>query len=81
MSNVYGLAIDNLAAFELVLPSGTVTNVTPSNDDLWFAVRVGDPDSVHPSLVSETIRFQGGGNNFVRYFLARFIKQVFTIID
>ncbi len=77
MSNVYGLAIDNLAAFELVLPSGTVTNVTPSNDDLWFAVRVGNSNSIHPLLKSETICFQGGGNNFVRYFLARFIKRSF----
>jgi len=77
MSNVYGLAIDNLLAFELVLPNGTVKKVTPSNHDLWFAVRVGDSKSMHPLLKSETICFQGGGNNFVRHFVARFIKRGF----
>ncbi|KAF8263464.1 FAD-binding domain-containing protein [Lactarius quietus] len=41
MSNQYGLTIDNMAAFELVLPNGTVTNVTESNEDLWFALRGG----------------------------------------
>ena len=37
----YGLTIDNIAAFELVLPNGTVTTVTSDNDDLWFALRGG----------------------------------------
>jgi hypothetical protein len=42
MSNQYGLSIDNMAAYELVLPNGTITNVTESNEDLWFALRVSD---------------------------------------
>ena len=68
MSNQYGLSIDNMAAFELVLPNGTITNVTQSNEDLWFALRVSD-------LISDRRRFaeiiypQGGGNNFVRRLL------------
>ncbi|KAH9033339.1 FAD-binding domain-containing protein [Lactarius pseudohatsudake] len=37
----YGLAIDNVIAFELVLPNGTVTTVTEANHDLWFALRGG----------------------------------------
>ncbi|KAF8263463.1 FAD-binding domain-containing protein [Lactarius quietus] len=41
MSNQYGLTIDNMAAYELVLPNGTVTDVTESNEDLWFALRGG----------------------------------------
>ncbi|KAI9437994.1 FAD-binding domain-containing protein [Lactarius indigo] len=41
MSNQYGLSIDNMARFELVLPNGTITNVTQSNKDLWFALRGG----------------------------------------
>lgn len=46
MSNEYGLAIDNVVAYELVLPNGTVTTVTAANEDLWFALRVsGDNDS------------------------------------
>jgi hypothetical protein len=42
MSNEYGLSIDNMAGYELVLPNGTITNVTSSNKDLWFALRVSD---------------------------------------
>jgi FAD/FMN-containing dehydrogenase len=42
MSNQYGLTIDNMAAFELVLPNGTITTVTESSEDLWFALRVSD---------------------------------------
>ncbi|KZV63916.1 FAD-binding domain-containing protein [Peniophora sp. CONT] len=34
----YGLAIDNIASYELVLPNGTVTTVLPG-DDLFFALR------------------------------------------
>ncbi|KAH9054948.1 FAD-binding domain-containing protein [Lactarius vividus] len=41
MSNQYGLTIDNMAGYELVLPNGTITNVTQSNTDLWFALRGG----------------------------------------
>ncbi|KAI0260041.1 FAD-binding domain-containing protein [Gloeopeniophorella convolvens] len=41
MSNQYGLAIDNIEAFELVFPNGTTTSVTSENADLWFALRGG----------------------------------------
>ncbi|KAH9054946.1 FAD dependent oxidoreductase [Lactarius vividus] len=41
MSNQYGLSIDNMERYELVLPNGTITNVTQSNKDLWFALRGG----------------------------------------
>lgn len=37
----YGLTIDNIAAYELVLPNGTVTTVTEQDEDLWFALRGG----------------------------------------
>lgn len=33
--------MDNIAAFELVLPNGTVTTVTEEDEDLWFALRGG----------------------------------------
>ena len=36
----YGLAIDNVAGYELVLPNGTIKNVTPEDEDLWFGLRV-----------------------------------------
>ena len=39
-TNQYGLTIDTVTAFELVLPNGTVKKVTEKDDDLWFALRV-----------------------------------------
>ena len=36
----YGLTLDNVAGYELVLPNGTVKNVTPKDKDLWFGLRV-----------------------------------------
>ncbi|KAG0696311.1 FAD-binding domain-containing protein [Suillus ampliporus] len=40
LTNQYGLAIDNVAAYELVLPNGTVTTIASSNDpDLFFGLR------------------------------------------
>ncbi|KAI0296943.1 hypothetical protein B0F90DRAFT_1743576 [Multifurca ochricompacta] len=41
MSSQYGLTVDNMAGYELVLPNGTITNVTSKNEDLWFALRGG----------------------------------------
>ena len=39
-SSEYGLAVDNIAGYELVLPNGTVTYVTSKDKDLWFGLRV-----------------------------------------
>jgi len=39
-SSQYGLAIDNLAGYELVLPNGTIKQVTQKDEDLWFGLRV-----------------------------------------
>lgn len=40
-TNQYGLAIDTVQAFELVLPNGTMTTVTSnSNADLFFGLKV-----------------------------------------
>jgi FAD/FMN-containing dehydrogenase len=36
----YGLSVDNIAGYELVLPNGTIINVTSKDDDLWFGLRV-----------------------------------------
>ncbi|KZV76890.1 FAD-binding domain-containing protein [Peniophora sp. CONT] len=35
----YGLAMDNVAAFDIVLPNGTEKHVTAADKDLWFALR------------------------------------------
>jgi hypothetical protein len=74
MSNQYGLTIDNLVAYELVLPNGTITAVTESDEDLWFALRVSDLILVRKRF-AETMNFQGGGNNFVCHFLARLVDK------
>ena len=39
-TNQYGLTIDTVTAFELVLPSGKVVKVTEKDEDLWFALKV-----------------------------------------
>ncbi|KAI0260050.1 FAD dependent oxidoreductase [Gloeopeniophorella convolvens] len=41
LTNQYGLAIDNIEAFELVFPNGTTTSVTSENTDLWYGLRGG----------------------------------------
>ncbi|KAI0317688.1 FAD dependent oxidoreductase [Amylostereum chailletii] len=40
-TNQYGLSLDNVAAYELVLPNGVVTSITNTSGDLWFALRGG----------------------------------------
>ena len=32
--------VDNVVGYELVLPNGTVTNVSSNDKDLWFGLRV-----------------------------------------
>ncbi|KDN42352.1 hypothetical protein RSAG8_06843, partial [Rhizoctonia solani AG-8 WAC10335] len=42
LSNQYGLTIDTVTAFELVLPNGTITTVTETlNADLFFSLKGG----------------------------------------
>ena len=36
----YGLTVDNVAGFELVLPNGTITSVASKDEELWFGLRV-----------------------------------------
>ncbi len=40
LSNQYGLTVDNIEAFELVLPNGTVTTVDSGTPDLFFSLKV-----------------------------------------
>ncbi|KAI9451166.1 FAD-binding domain-containing protein [Lactarius psammicola] len=40
-TNQYGLAVDNVVAYELVLPDGRVTVVTEQDEDIWFALKGG----------------------------------------
>ncbi|KAF8273424.1 hypothetical protein EI94DRAFT_1795193 [Lactarius quietus] len=41
LSSQYGLTIDNIAGYELVLPNGTIKTVTSQDEDLWFGLRGG----------------------------------------
>jgi hypothetical protein len=45
-SSQYGLAIDNVAGYELVLPNGTIKHVTQKDTDLWFGLRVSKNGSI-----------------------------------
>ncbi|QRV84352.1 FAD-binding domain protein [Ceratobasidium sp. AG-Ba] len=62
LSNQYGLTIDTVTAFEVVLPNGTIAIATETtNSDLFFGLKV----SPRLELVSSVTRaFQGGLNNF-----------------
>ena len=39
-TNLYGLAVDTVMEYELVLPTGEVKIVTERDEDLWFALKV-----------------------------------------
>ena len=65
-SNQYGLTIDNVVGYELVLPNGTVINVTSKDDDLWFGLRVSRNSQYRSDSLNVSNRPQGGLNNFVR---------------
>ncbi len=76
----YGLTVDNIARFELVLPNGTITNVTSKDEDLWFGLRVSGEARYRLVCQAKGLQFQGGMNNFVRYqFEARIISWILTV--
>jgi hypothetical protein len=45
-SSQYGLTIDTVTGYELVLPNGTVVNVTSNDEDLWFGLRVSRASTI-----------------------------------
>ena len=63
----YGLTVDNVVGYELVLPNGTVINVTSKDDDLWFGLRVSRKSRYRFNTLSTSDQLQGGLNNFVSY--------------
>ena len=63
-SSQYGLAIDNVAGYELVLPDGTIKHVTQKDQDLWFGLRVSRKGSTQVGDDND-LSSQGGLNNFV----------------
>jgi hypothetical protein len=59
-TNQYGLAIDNIEAYELVLPDGTIQIVTSKNEDLWFALRVGNTNIHMPPVLHAELTLREG---------------------
>ena len=57
--------MDNIVGFELVLPNGTVINVTADapDPDLFFSLKVSTRDNSRCATINGVI--QGGYNNFV----------------
>ncbi|KAG1839889.1 FAD-binding domain-containing protein [Suillus subalutaceus] len=51
LTNQYGMSIDSVVAYELVMPNGTVAEITDStNPDLFFALRVSFQRSNHSQV-------------------------------
>ena len=73
-SSQYGLAIDNVAGYELVLPNGTIKQVTENDKDLWFGLRVSGKVLIQFGDANG-LSSQGGLNNFVGHQF-RFIVNV-----
>ncbi|KAG1854015.1 FAD-binding domain-containing protein [Suillus subluteus] len=65
LTNQYGLGIDSVVAYELVMPNGTVAEITDvTNPDLFFALRVSFQQSDHVNSLNFLRYFKGGFNNF-----------------
>jgi hypothetical protein len=60
LSSQYGLTIDNVAGYELVLPNGTVTSVTSNDNDLWFGLRVSSRQAQYRSVLLKVFNFREG---------------------
>ena len=60
LSNQYGLTVDNVAGYELVLPNGTVTTVTSNDHDLWFALRVSSSRAQYRCAPLNIFNFREG---------------------
>ena len=41
LTNQYGLTVDTVQAYELVMPNGTVKTVNKEDEDLFFGLKVG----------------------------------------
>jgi hypothetical protein len=58
-TNQYGLTMDTVTTFELVLPNGTLKGVTEKGENLWFALRVGPTVSLNNRNVGLTVISRG----------------------
>ncbi|KAG1871498.1 hypothetical protein F4604DRAFT_1892685 [Suillus subluteus] len=65
LTNQYGLGIDSVVAYELVMSNGTVAVITDAtNSDLFFALRASLQQSDHINSLNFLRYFKGGFNNF-----------------
>jgi hypothetical protein len=65
----FGLTIDTVTEFELVLPSGQVKTVTEEDEDLWFGLKVCPNQGYDGRVASLQVLFspKGGLNNYVSW--------------
>jgi FAD/FMN-containing dehydrogenase len=76
-SNQYGLTVDTITQFEVVLPNGTATNVTEASDsELFFALKVNLPIII---MILAQLWLQGGFNNYG--IVTRFTLKTFPQTD
>jgi hypothetical protein len=69
-TNQYGLTIDTVTEFELVLPSGEVKVVTEKDENLWFALKVClnvSDERGTTGLHTSTLRATGGFQQLREY--------------
>ncbi|KAH8983395.1 hypothetical protein EDB86DRAFT_3106396 [Lactarius hatsudake] len=66
-SNKYGLSIDNVVSYELVLPNETITSVTSKDKDLWFGLRGGLNDFVRDEIGNDSRKLKRLTGNCDQY--------------
>ena len=65
-TNQFGLTLDTVTEYELVLPNGQVKTVTEQDEDLWFGLRVCHNQDYDGRIASLLVLFRKGGlNNYV----------------
>ena len=53
MTNQYGLTVDNVVSYELVLPTGVVTTVDATEAELFFALKVSRQATLSENSLTE----------------------------
>ena len=66
-SSQYGLALDNVAGYELVLPNGTIKYVTQKDKDLWFGLRVSIKGSIQVGDANFEMDFNRREGSIISY--------------
>ncbi|KAF8258459.1 hypothetical protein EI94DRAFT_1815307 [Lactarius quietus] len=83
-TNQYGLAVDTVTEYELVLPTGEVKIVTAEDEDLWFALKVVfglrlfyDGPELPDGLYNELLNLPSLSKSITKGSFAPFISSLF----